>query len=148
MLSRVFGPAFIPTAQQGADAWAAGVQAGASKYTQNVQNTTKDVVGLAIAQQSVLVANFNNAVNSGLWARRLGEVGTNGWKSATVAKAANYVTGATAGKSKYQDAATQLYPYIAQGEQQVSGMPSGTLADSIARATFWINYMAAYKQLH
>lgn len=148
MLASPVRLAFIPTAQQGADAWAAGVQGGAAKYAANVQATTKDVVGLAIAQQGALVANFNQAVQSGLWARRLGEVGTSGWKAATVAKASNYVTGATAGKQKYQDQATQLYPYIAQGEQQVSAMPSGTLGDSIARATFWINYMAAYKQLH
>jgi hypothetical protein len=141
-------PLFVPTAQAGADSWSQGVSGAQQKYVDGVQGTNVDVVGRAIASQAAALANYQNAINSGLWARRLSEVGTAGWKSATVAKAANYGVGATAGKSKYLAAAQQLYPYIAAGQSQVDSMPSGTIAASKARAAFWIDYMYAYRASH
>lgn len=140
------GIRFVPTAQAGADAWSAGVSAAQSKYTSGVQNTNKDVVGLAVAAQGALLANFTQAVTSGEWARRLQARGTAYWKSTTIAKAANYATGATAGKGNYLNAANQLYPYEAQLQAQIDAMPSGTRADSLARFTAWMDGMIAFKQ--
>lgn len=137
----------VVDAATGADRWETGSQGATSKYTQGVQNTQVDVVGRAIQQAPVAVANFAQAVNSGRWARRLTESGgTANWKAMTVAKASNYGTGVTAAKGKYQAAAQKLYPYIAAGQQAIHAMPSGNLGASIARATAWINYMAQYKQ--
>ena len=136
----------VVDAATGAERWEAGAQAATGKYTQGVQNTQIDVVGRAIQQANVAVANFAQAVNSGRWARRLTESGgTANWKAMTVAKASNYGTGVSAAKSKYQAAAQKLYPYIAAGQQAIHAMPSGNLGASIARATAWINYMAQFK---
>lgn len=136
---------FVVSPQQGADRWANSAGAAQQRFSEGVQNTQVDVVARAIAQQQVLVNNFTQAVTSGRWARRLNEVGTTGWKQRTVAKAANYGTGIAAGKDRYAAAAAKLYPYIAQGQQMISGMSKGSLADSKARASAWIDFMAAYK---
>lgn len=127
------------------DRWTAGAGAGQTAFAEGVRNTNVDVVGRAIAQQGVLVANFNQAVTSGKWARRLGEVGTSGWKSATIAKAGNYGTGIAAARDKYQAAAQKLQPYVTAGQDMIRNMPKGSLADSKARASAWIDYMSGYQ---
>ena len=132
-------------ANQWVDNWTSRAGAGQAAFSAGVQNTNVDVVGRAIAQQSVLVANFNQAVTSGKWARKLQERGTAGWKSATIAKASNYGTGIAAAKDKYAAAAAKLQPYVEQGQNMIASMPKGSLADSKARATAWIDYMAGYQ---
>jgi hypothetical protein len=136
---------YVASPQAGADRWAAGAGAAQQRFTDGVQNTNVDVVGRAIAAQGALLANFADAVSSGRWARKLNEVGNAGWKSRTVAKAANYGVGVNAAKDRYAAAAAKLYPYIGQGQAMIEAMPSGTLAASKARATAWIDFMAAYK---
>jgi hypothetical protein len=136
----------IPSPQSGADAWSSGVSSAQTKYVSGVQNTTKDQAGLAVAQQSALIQNFTQAVQSGEWARRVLARGTGYWKQRTVDKAASYGASASTGKGNYLAAAQQLYPYEAQLQQQVDSMPSGTRADSLARFTTWMDGMIAFKQ--
>lgn len=132
--------------QQVVDAWAGSAGAAQTKFTQGVESTQVDVVGRAIAQQGVLLANFSESVTSGRWARGLTESGgTANWKSKTVAKAGNYSTGIQAGKDKYARAAAKLMPYIESGRQQIHQMPKGNIGASKARASAWIDYMAAGK---
>lgn len=137
---------FVASPQEGADAWANSAGAAQTKFTEGVQKTQVDVVGRAIASQAALLSNFTEAITSGRWARRLTESGgTANWKAKTVAKAQNFATGIAAAKPAYLAAAQRLYPYIAQGQQMIDAMPSGTLGASKARATAWIDFMAAYK---
>lgn len=137
----------IVDAATAAARWEAGAQGATQKYVDGVQGTQKDVVGNAIRAQSALLANFTQAVSSGLWARRLTESGgTGNWKQKTVAKAANYGVGVTAAKDAFQAAMAKLLPYIAAGQGQVQQMPSGSIAASKARVNFWIDYMHAYRQ--
>ena len=136
----------IPSAQVVAQRWVAGAQAGAQKYTQGVAGTTKDPTALAIAQQQKLVNNFNQAVQSGHWQRKLSAVGVGGWKAAVAAKgAANYGTGVTAAQLKYENAIAPVLAFEGTLQQQIQAMPHLTIADSIARATAWINGMHNYK---
>lgn len=136
----------MATPQQWADAWSTGVGGASQKYADGINNTTVDVVGRAIAQQGALVANFTAAVNSGEWARRLGAVGTQGWKQAAIAKAANYVTGATAGKSRFQNFAQQAQPFWANAAAAIDGMASGSKAASMARVSAWYDAMQTFRQ--
>lgn len=134
------------TVQQVVDKWAQNAGAAQGNFTQGVEGTTIDVAARAIAQESVLLSNFTQAVSSGRWARGLTESGgTANWKQKTVAKAANYGTGIAAGKSKFASAMTKLLPYIQQGQATVRAMPAGNVAASKARATAWIDYMHAGK---
>lgn len=137
---------FIPTPQQWADAWSAGVSGASQKYTQGVQDTTVDVVGRALAKQGEMVAGFTQAVSSGEWARRLGAIGTQGWKAATIAKAANYATGATAGKPRVQVFAQQAAPFWASASASIDAMPSGGKPNALARVSAWYDAMQAFRQ--
>ena len=128
--------------------WSAGVTAGQQKYTDGIQQTNVDVVGRAIAKQAELKAGFNAAVDSGEWARRLSAVGTAGWKSASVAKANNYGTGATAGKPKYDAFASQAQPFWSQASAAIDGMPSGGKANALARVGAWLDSMAAFERTY
>jgi hypothetical protein len=127
-------------------AWGSGVAGASQKYTDGINNTTVDVAGKAIAAQAALLANFTNAVTSGEWARRLAAVGTAGWKSAAIAKAANYTTGATAGLSRYNNFATQAQPFWTNASGAIGGMPSGNRGAALARVGAWMDAMATFKQ--
>lgn len=137
---------FMATPQQWADNWSAGVGGASQKYQDGIQGTAVDVVGRAIAAQGALLANFQASVTSGEWARRLAAIGTQGWKAAAIAKAANYMTGATAGKAKFQNFAQQAQPFWANAEAAIDGMPTGSKAASMARVSAWYDAMQTFKQ--
>jgi hypothetical protein len=136
---------YVASPQAGADAWVQGAGASTGKWASGVQNTQKDIVGRAVAQQNVAMANYNEALSSGRWAARLQAVGNAGIKAAAAAKQANFGTGVANARDKYLAAAQKLYPYIAAGQSQIEAMPSGSIAASKARATAWIDYMHAGK---
>lgn len=115
--------------------WRDSASAGQQRYTEGVQATQVDVVGRAIAAQPKLLSGFTAAVTSGRWARRLQERGTQGWKTATVAKAANYAVGIAAGESEYQRAMQTWLPIIDSAAASVQSMPNTSFQDSIARMT-------------
>jgi len=132
----------IPSAQTAADRWAAAAGSAGTRYAEGVAATDIDVVGRAIASQSALLQNFTNAVQSGLWARRLGNVGTQGWKSAVAAKgAANYTTGVNAAKTKFQQKIAAVLTYEAGLQSQIQSMLSGSPAANDARMLAWANGM-------
>ena len=136
---------FIPTPQQGADNWSAGVTGATQKWSQGIANTQKDQAGRAVAAQAQLKANFNQSVDSGEWAAGVMRGGTPYWKAQSAAKSANYGTAATAGKDNYAKAAAGLYPYEAQLAASIDAMPSGSVAASKARVGAWIDGMVAVK---
>lgn len=136
----------VAPAQTWGTNWQQGVQGAQQKYSDGINNTTVDVAQRAIAQQGALLAGFTQAVTSGEWARRLAAVGTAGWKAASVAKAANYGTGATAGLPKYQSFAQQAQPVWAQLSAGIDGMASGGKANALARVGAWIDGMQSFKQ--
>src|SRR5947207_3788245 len=138
---------FIASAQQAADAWETGAQGATQKWAQNLQNTSKPIVAAAVAQQGVAVSNYTQALTSGRWAAALNAVGDAGVKAAAQAKSGNYGTGISASKPKYLSKIGPLLQYIQAGLPQLDSMPSGTTAAGVARATFWIQYMAGAKGL-
>lgn len=137
----------IASAQQAADAWEQGAQAATQKWATNLQQTSKPIVAAAVAQQNVAMQNYQQALSSGRWAAALNAVGDAGIKAAAQAKSGNYGTGISASKAKYQNKIGPLLSYISAGLSTLEGMPSGTTAAGVARATYWIQYMAAAKGL-
>jgi len=137
----------LPTAQQAAQAWLQGAQGAQTKWVTNLTNTQADIVGRAIANSNVAVSNYSQSINSGRWAAALQAVGNAGIKAAASAKQANYGTGIQAGESKYAAKIGPILAYIGAGLPQLESMPSGTTAAGVARATFWIQYMAGAKGL-
>ena len=125
--------------------WVTGAQAGTQKYVDGVQATQKDPTARAIAAQASLLANFSQSVTSGRWQRNLAAVGAAGWKAAVAAKAANYGTGVSASEQKYVAAVGPLFQFMSAEQAKIAGMPSGSLAASIARATTWMTDLHNYK---
>ena len=136
----------VAPAQTWGTNWQSGVQAGQQKYSDGIQNTQVDVAARAVAKQGALLAGFNAVVNSGEWARRVLAVGTSGWKSAAIAKAANYGVGATAGLPKYQRFAQQAQPVWSQLSDAIDGMASGGKGNALARVGAWLDGMDAFRQ--
>jgi hypothetical protein len=127
----------IVDANTAAERWAGSAGVAQQRYTEGVQSTNVDVVGRAIAQEAKLLSNFQTAVTNGRWRRALGRVGTQGWKSAAVAKAGNFATGLSAGKQKYLDAIGPVLAVEAQLQQQIDAMPNATIQDAINRSAAW-----------
>jgi len=134
------------TPQQAAAKWDASTAVGQQTWLTNLQSTTKPIVAAAVAQRSVMQANFANATQpGGVWQSRLEAVGDSGIKAAAAAKAGNYTTGVTQAQPKFLAAITKIIAYENAGLPAIYAMPSGTTAAGIARASAWITYMAAGK---
>ena len=132
------------TPQQAAAKWDASTALGQTAWLQGLQSTTKPIVGTAVARAGVAVANYGAALApGGVWQRRLEAVGDSGIKAAAAAKAQNYTTGVQQGQPKFLSAITKIIAYENNGLPQIYSMPSGTTAAGIARASAWIQYMAA-----
>jgi hypothetical protein len=123
----------VKTAAQAAEAWVGSSGRAQTNYSQGVQNYNGDWAGATTRQQAVMSANWQNAVNSGVWARGVQAVGTNGWKTRTVDKLANYGVGFTAGAQRQATAIAK----IINAEQNIvnSLPPRGTYEQNKARAT-------------
>ena len=136
----------MKTPQQAAQKWDASTAVGQQTWLTNLQQTTKPIVGAAIANRSVMQANFAQATQAGgLWESRLSAVGDAGIKAAATAKAGNYSTGVQQAQPKFLAAITKIIAYEQAGLPAIYAMPSGTTAAGIARASAWITYMAAGK---
>lgn len=94
-------------------AWSANWQASQGRattaYQEGVQQTNADWAGNLLRQKSVMVQNWQTAVQSPTYDQHVTAVGNNGWKSATVAKAGNFSMGFSAGASKQAVAAGKLF---------------------------------------
>lgn len=133
----------MKTAAQAAANWTQSAGRAATAFTEGVQSTTKDQAALAVAQQATLVANFNQAVNSGRWAAGVQRRGTAYWKQQTVAKAANFSQGFTAGASNFQSAIGK----VIAAEQGIVGSlpPRGDINQNLQRANAFALAMHSQK---
>lgn len=134
----------MKTAEQAAQKWDASTATGEQTWADNLQSTTKPIVGAAIAARDRMQANFNRATQpGGVWEQRLSKVGDGGIKQAAAAKKSNYSTGVSQGKPKFASAIQKILAYEAAGMAGLNAIPKGGLGQSKARANYWIDYMAA-----
>jgi hypothetical protein len=123
----------VKTAQQAASAWEQSSGRAAQNYSEGINNFSGDWAGRTTGQQSTMLQNLTQAVNSGRWAQGVQRVGTQGWKSRTQAKISNYSTGFTAGASRQASAIAKIL--AAEGNIVGSLPPRGTYEQNKARAT-------------
>jgi hypothetical protein len=136
----------IKSLQATVAAWQAGTGAGQQRYLDGVASSDVDVVGRAIANQNAALSGYQQAIQSGLWARRLQAAGNQGWKSGVATKGgANWANGIQNGGQKYQSK-MQAVLQVEQGLQaQIDSMPSGTPAANDQRMLAWSNGMRQAK---
>ena len=136
----------MKTAAQAAAKWNGSTTTGEQTWIDNLQGTTKPIVAAAVAQRAVMQSNFQTATApGGRWQANLEAVGDAGIKQAAKTKQANYSSGVQQAQPKYLASITKIIAYEAAGLPAIYAMPSGSLAAGIARATAWIQYMAAGK---
>jgi hypothetical protein len=123
----------VKTAQQAAQAWEQSAGRAATNYEQGVNSYAGDWAGATTRQQSVMLSNLTQAINSGRWAQGVQQVGTQGWKSRTQSKIGNYTTGFSAGAARQASAIAK----ILAAEANIVGSlpPRGTYEQNKARAT-------------
>jgi hypothetical protein len=122
----------VKNAATAASNWSGSAPRAQAAFVAGVQSTTKDQAALAVAAQARLVTGFNDAVNSGRWARGVQRGGTGYWKSQTEAKAANFGTGFSAGAGNFAAAITKI---IAAEQSIVSSLPArGDINANLQRA--------------
>ncbi len=134
------------TAAQANAKWVASTSVGEQTWVDNLTGTTKPIVSAAVAQRAVMQSNFQAATAAGgRWERNLEAVGDQGIKQAARDKRASYSLGVQQGAGKQLAAITKIIAYEQQGLPAIYSMPKGTLAAGKARASAWIDFMAAGK---
>ena len=125
--------------------WQAAAGTAQQRYQDGVNGYQGNPGDVAAARAQAMLNGVTAAVTSGYWQRRVVEGGQT-WKSNTIAKAANYSNGIQQSGSKFQTGYTNFWNYATPILNQVLSMPKNTLADSVARATAWIQGAAAYQK--
>jgi len=135
------------TPQQYAEKHARRLKASTEDIRLGVTRVTESPTEKAAAKQDKMLANLEESVRSGKWARGLRRVSLADWKEKTLSKGIGRIAaGIDAAHDKQVDFATQLFAHENQLLAQVGAMPDLTLEDSISRATAWIRGMAQFEQ--
>lgn len=111
----------MKTVQQGTDRYKASAGTAQSSWLAGIQGTQKDQAALAVAAIPRMVQNFNAAAADGRIAQGLTRRGTGYWKTQSEAKQGAFGLGIAAGANNYANAASKLYPAIANA---VSSLPA------------------------
>lgn len=116
--------------------WRNNAGAAQGAYVDGIRATTVDPTALAVANEAGYLAGVQAAVQSGLWRRKLQQVGKAGWQQASEEKAGNYGTGINAGADKFQRSMQTWLPLIQQAGAAAKAMPGQTLDQRIARSAY------------
>lgn len=133
----------MKTAQQAAAEWTGSAGKAQANYQQGVEGYNGDWAGATTRQQAAMTTAWNASVANGSWAAGVNRTGTNGWKSATVARIANYGVGFQAGAAKF----TTAIGKIITAEQNIvnSLPPRGDYNANKARANAFMDQLHALK---
>lgn len=135
------------TPDQFADKHARNLKASIQDIQQGINNVTEAPTAKAAKAQTKMLQNLTNSVNSGKWAARLNSVSVEDWKSAAINKGLPRIaSGIDGARAKVVDFASQLLPYEANLQAQVTKLPNLTLEDSINRMTTFVRGMAKFQR--
>lgn len=117
-------------ANAAAAAWQAGMNNAATKIKSGVMAVTVAPGVKAAAQQQKLLTNFQNAVNSGKWARNVQATTLQSWQASMTGKGLqNMANGVNAAQGKVLNVMQQLLPQTAAISAKIQQMPSATPQD-------------------
>jgi len=101
----------------------------------------------AAAKADKMKANLVKAIDDGTWAKRVGAVTLEDWKSKMTDKGIGRIaSGIDAAGQKVEDFAGQLLPAIDAAQNKVKAMPDMTLDDNINRMVTMTREMAKFKK--
>lgn len=122
----------VKPASAWSSAWTGSSARATTNYTAGVDAYNGDWAGATTAQQAVMQQNWLQSLANGTWAAGVNNTGTQGWKSATVAKQANYGVGFQAGATAYSQAAAKLQPFMASAVASLP--PRGDINQNLQRS--------------
>jgi len=135
----------LPDPKSAGEKWARNLSGSVEYIRQGVQKVTVAPSELAIKQKDKMKRKLIEAIDRGEWEAGLRKYTLDQWKKDMLTKGIDRIpSGAEAAKGKVTDFFAQLFPHIEAGLSELDRMPSVTLEDSIARATFWIRHMARF----
>lgn len=133
----------MKTAQQAAANWQASAGRAGADWQAGVEGFTGDWAGATTRQKTAWIQGLADAQARGSWENGINRVGTAGWKSRTVAKAANYTTGFAAGAQRQAAAAAKIQAALAN---IVPSLPArGTFEQNKVRATTLMDNLHALR---
>ena len=129
----------------------------AEKQARNLKNSLPDIRSgiervsqapgaAAAAAQTRMKDNLNKAIDDGRWAAKVRGVTLEEWKNAALTKGVDRIAqGIDQAHDKQVQMAGRLLAAVDASAQQVRTMPRGTISDSIARMTKFIEDMHKFK---
>lgn len=123
--------------------WARRTKGAVSDIQAGIDRVTESPAAKAVAKQEKMKANLLKSIDDGTWAKRLGEVSLEDWKTKTRAKVAERlaggVDGATAKRQKFD---AHLVNTINEILPKIDAMPDMTLEDSVNRVRTFMDHMS------
>jgi hypothetical protein len=134
------------TPAQAREKHARNLKASVPDITIGVNAVTEAPGKKAAAKADKMLANLTEAVRSGKWAQRVGDVTLEEWKIQMVEKGIPRIAqGIDGSAAKVEAFFSQLFPYQDGLQAKLKGMPDMTLEDNIGRMTTWVRGMAQFK---
>lgn len=134
------------TPQEYAEKWKRRLSGATEDIRRGVSKVTQSPGAAAAAAEDRMLAGVTDSVTSGRWARKVGAVTLEQWKTAATEKGIPRIaSGATAAESKMARTAQTLLPAVDEAAAAARAMPKGTIEDSIARAGEYMRRMRAYR---
>lgn len=134
------------TADQISEKWARRTKASVTDIQAGIDRVSESPGQKAIAKRDKLKQNLLKSIDDGTWAKRLGEVSLEDWKSKTRAKVAERLSGGVDGAAaKRQKFDTHLVNTLNDVLPKIDGMPDMTLEDSVNRVRTLMEHMSKNK---
>ena len=131
------------TADEFAEKWSRRLKGATEDIRKGVEKVSEAPSKKAIAKKEKLKARLIEAIDNGVWEKRLGKVTLEDWKNKFINKGLSRISAGVDGATpKMRDFAGVLLPHIENLQKQVEKMPDVTLEDSVRRAETFIRGMA------
>ena len=135
------------TAEEFAEKHARRLKGAIEDVRSGVQRVTEAPGPKAAAKKDKWVARLTASETQDKWARRVGAVTLESWKSDMLEKGVNRISGGIdRAHDKVVDFASKLIDHQNRGLTTIEKMPDLTLEDSVNRASAWIRHMATFKR--
>lgn len=127
-----------------ADKQISRVQDSEAAFRSGVERVSISPTELAAANLDKARQNYALSITSGKMGDRLKAVSLSSWKNSTLAKADRLISGITAAKGKIVDFQEQRQSWQDTIDRGLAAMPTKTLTENIARATYQMRQMSEF----
>jgi len=131
------------TPEEISEKWNRRTKASIGDIQKGIGRVTESPAAKAVAKQEKMKANLIKSLDDGTWAKRLGGVSLEAWKTKTIAKVGERLSGGVDGamdkRAKFD---TWLTTTLNEALPKIDAMPDMTLEDSVNRVRAMMEHMA------